>query len=451
MTSSPATARAFATVLVALDTLVLLAVFNVLAAVRGLVSPGSLLLAPYLLPLGFLLVGLYLIDGYRLRTDMLSLAYTSEHLIALGCVLLALLFVTFALLTEFSLLKQSRAVTALGFAVLAPLTLGYRRLLYLRFTRGRHERTFLFVGRQSEFAGFAADFAASGLSQRLAALPTDGLDATALRDRLFAAIARDRDRLDGVILRESNLELPGDAAERLVALHFAGLPIYTLEIFHEAFWRRIPLYRLGQVWLLQEGFDVAREPAYERAKRLCDVLAAAAVLVLALPLWLLVPLAIRMCDGRPVLFRQTRIGLNRRPFTLVKFRTMRPVTDVAAPSAGAAARVTPLGRWLRQTRLDELPQLWNVLKGDMSLIGPRAEWTQLVADYEKSIPCYHFRHLVRPGITGWAQVNQPHGSGRDDTMRKLEYDLYYLRHFSFRLDASIVLKTIHTMLFGQGR
>jgi lipopolysaccharide/colanic/teichoic acid biosynthesis glycosyltransferase len=115
------------------------------------------------------------------------------------------------------------------------------------------------------------------------------------------------------------------------------------------------------------------------------------------------------------------------------------------------SRITWIGRILRATRIDELPQLWNVLRGEMSLIGPRAEWDELVAEYEREIPCYHFRHLVRPGITGWAQVNYPYGASLEDTQRKLEYDLYYIRHFSFRLDATIVLKTVHVMLFGKGR
>jgi lipopolysaccharide/colanic/teichoic acid biosynthesis glycosyltransferase len=114
-------------------------------------------------------------------------------------------------------------------------------------------------------------------------------------------------------------------------------------------------------------------------------------------------------------------------------------------------RITRVGAFLRKSRLDEFPQLWNVLRGDMSLIGPRAEWDQLVETYEQSIPCYHFRHLVKPGITGWAQVNYPYGANLEDTIRKLEYDLYYIRHFSFTLDAAIVLKTIHTMIFGKGR
>jgi lipopolysaccharide/colanic/teichoic acid biosynthesis glycosyltransferase len=114
------------------------------------------------------------------------------------------------------------------------------------------------------------------------------------------------------------------------------------------------------------------------------------------------------------------------------------------------ARITRAGRLLRAGRLDELPQLWNVLMGQMSLIGPRAEWDRLVAEYEREIPSYHFRHLVKPGITGWAQVNYRYGSGVEDTLRKLEYDLYYIRNVSFMLDASIVLKTLHVMLLRKG-
>jgi lipopolysaccharide/colanic/teichoic acid biosynthesis glycosyltransferase len=114
-------------------------------------------------------------------------------------------------------------------------------------------------------------------------------------------------------------------------------------------------------------------------------------------------------------------------------------------------RITPAGRWLRKLRLDELPQLWNVLKGDLSLIGPRAEWTRCAERYEQKIPFYHFRHLVKPGITGWAQVNYPYGESDEDAVQKLKYDLYYIRNYSLKLDAMIVLKTMQTMLFGKGR
>jgi lipopolysaccharide/colanic/teichoic acid biosynthesis glycosyltransferase len=113
--------------------------------------------------------------------------------------------------------------------------------------------------------------------------------------------------------------------------------------------------------------------------------------------------------------------------------------------------VTRLGHWLRISRLDELPQLWNVLRGEMSLIGPRAEWIKCVEQYEKVIPYYHFRHLVRPGITGWAQVNYSYGASINDTLEKLMSDLYYIRHFSLVLDATVILKTLHVMIFGKGR
>ena len=114
-------------------------------------------------------------------------------------------------------------------------------------------------------------------------------------------------------------------------------------------------------------------------------------------------------------------------------------------------RITGIGRWLRKLRLDELPQLWNVLRGDMSLIGPRAEWTRCAEGYEQRIPFYHLRHLVKPGITGWAQVNYRYGESDEDAIEKLKYDLYYIRHYSMKLDAMTVLKTVYTMLFGKGR
>jgi lipopolysaccharide/colanic/teichoic acid biosynthesis glycosyltransferase len=140
------------------------------------------------------------------------------------------------------------------------------------------------------------------------------------------------------------------------------------------------------------------------------------------------------------------------PFKLLKLRTMREAKGTGDPyTRQGDSRITRVGRLLRAARLDELPQLWNVFRGQMSLIGPRAEWDRLVSEYEREIPCYHFRHLVKPGITGWAQVNYRYGTGVQDTLRKLEYDLYYIRNFSFMLDASIVLKTLHVMILQKGR
>jgi lipopolysaccharide/colanic/teichoic acid biosynthesis glycosyltransferase len=199
---------------------------------------------------------------------------------------------------------------------------------------------------------------------------------------------------------------------------------------------------------------LARTSPYHYLKRLFDIVVSATALVICSPLFILAPLLIWAQDGAPVLFSQERVGRDGKRFILLKFRTMRLRGDQAHDDMYTRERdrrVTRVGRWLRKLRLDELPQLWNALRGDISLIGPRAEWSKCAERYEQAIPFYHFRHLVKPGITGWAQVNYPYGENDDDAVEKLKYDLYYIRHYSLKLDAMIVLKTLYTMLFGKGR
>ena len=152
----------------------------------------------------------------------------------------------------------------------------------------------------------------------------------------------------------------------------------------------------------------------------------------------------------PAIFRQDRVGRDGRIFSMCKFRTMCENQGSIYTQEGDS-RITKIGRLLRLSRLDELPQLWNVLVGDMSLIGPRAEWVKCAEIYEQEIPHYHIRHLVHPGITGWAQVKYRYGANTEDALIKFEYDLYYIRHFSFQMDFCIVIKTIYTMLGGKGR
>jgi lipopolysaccharide/colanic/teichoic acid biosynthesis glycosyltransferase len=192
--------------------------------------------------------------------------------------------------------------------------------------------------------------------------------------------------------------------------------------------------------------------AFASLKRIFDLVLASLTLLIMAPLMALVALLIKLERRGPVFFSQTRVGQHGSLFTLHKFRTMEVGSEFKGLyTVEGDPRVTRLGHWLRLTRLDELPQLWNVLRGEMSLIGPRAEWIKCVERYEQAIPYYHFRHLVRPGITGWAQVNYPYGANIEDTIEKLMYDLYYIRHFSIALDATVILKTLHVMLFGKGR
>jgi len=214
------------------------------------------------------------------------------------------------------------------------------------------------------------------------------------------------------------------------------------------------MHTIDPFWPLQMGFQLARISPYHYLKRLFDLVASALLLIISSPLIVIVWGLVRLTSKGPAIFGQIRVGREGHRFTAYKFRTMTESNDGENEDIYTRendARITRIGKWLRKLRLDELPQLWNVLKGDMSLIGPRAEWEKCVERYEKKIPFYHFRHLVKPGITGWAQVNYPYGDSEEDALNKLQYDLYYIRHYSLKLDAMIVLKTVHTMLFGKGR
>ncbi len=438
------------------DTVSVFAVFNVVAFLRGVIEWHAPLLLGLLVPWTIFVTAIYLIEGYSSHTKFLSLEYTSLHLIATVTVTLATLLATFVFPPAGFSVNQSRSVIVLGYLLLAPLTIGYRRVWHLRVGIPRRHRTIVFVGDETSCLGFRQESKqmapAHDLKLCVVGEPSQATDVLFFRVKdILTQIEAGEIDAEAVVLREANAPLPADVSDALLDLYFRGVPIYTLEYFHETYWRKIPRYRLNQIWLFQEGFRITREPVFEHTKRLADVVLAALGLMLFLPAVLPAMIAIWLEDGRPIFFAQTRIGRNRVPFRMFKLRTMRVAAGGDVYTREGDSRITRVGRILRATRLDELPQLWNVLRGEMSLIGPRAEWDRLVADYEQQISCYHFRHLVKPGITGWAQVNYPYGANIEDTMRKLEYDLFYIKHFSFLLDATIVLKTIHLMLFGKGR
>ncbi len=206
-----------------------------------------------------------------------------------------------------------------------------------------------------------------------------------------------------------------------------------------------------------EHFDLDHLPeggltSYRTRKRLLDLVCVALILPVALPLLVLAGLGIRLSMGSPVLFIQPRVGLGGKVFSMLKLRTMRLATPGAAVVATGDhdPRITPLGRWLRRFRIDEIPQLWNVVIGDMSFIGPRPEWTVLADDFSAKEPTYNFRHLVRPGITGWAQVRAGPAADLQETRVKLGYDLFYIKHVSFSLDLQILVRTLWTLAAGGG-
>lgn len=242
----------------------------------------------------------------------------------------------------------------------------------------------------------------------------------------------------------------------LVNSLFSCLPLkvdfYELATFYEKITGKIPVESIGHVWFL-ENLHEGTKHAYELTKRLVDIGVSLAIGALTLPIWPLIALGIRLDSPGPILFRQVRTGKGGRQFHAVKFRSMRVDAESQGPQWAAShdPRVTRVGRLLRQTRLDEIPQLLNILVGEMSLIGPRPERPEFISSLRDRIPFYEERLLIRPGLTGWAQVNFPYGASVEDTMEKLQYDLFYIKNRSLWLDLSIALKTIKTILSAKGR
>jgi len=239
---------------------------------------------------------------------------------------------------------------------------------------------------------------------------------------------------------------------KLLECKLQGISIVDLPTFFERETGYVQLNSLSASWMIfSEGFS---KTGFRRLlKRAFDICVSCAMLVATLPIILLAALAIWRESGRPILYRQTRVGEAGKVFEILKFRSMR----IDAEKDGIARwaqkdddRITRVGKFVRLTRIDELPQLLNVLRGDMSFVGPRPERPPFVHDLSRKVPFYGSRHSVRPGITGWAQVRYPYGASLDDAVQKLQFDLYYVKNHSLFLDLVILLQTAHVVLFGKG-
>ncbi len=415
-----------------------------------------------LIQLGVIVTALYFVGGYDRSVEKLTLGYTAEHILAVIAAGVVSAMVIYSAATFDQTMKPSRGVLLLSFAIFLPLSLVYRRLIRQYVVASSAGRSFLVIGGGATAARFYEAYSKSSNGQQLEFVdvndervgqPIAGQGSPIVQGNLAAKLNNLDSRYSGIILAAKASSLSTQLLERLVHAQFQETRVYTLESFYETEWRYLPLGIIDPFWPLQSGFQLARTSPYHYLKRLFDVVASSIALIICAPLFVLVALFIWMQDGSPVFFRQERVGRDGRRFILFKFRTMRhsDEADEDIYTRKDDRRVTAAGRWLRKLRLDELPQLWNALKGDISLIGPRPEWSKCAERYEQTIPFYHFRHLVKPGITGWAQVNYPYGESDEDAVEKLKYDLYYIRHYSLKLDAMIVLKTLYTMLFGKGR
>ena len=252
-----------------------------------------------------------------------------------------------------------------------------------------------------------------------------------------------------VIVEEIGEENFKKYLKRIFDLKINGLKVLSYKDFNES-----DITKIDEEWLLESnGFDILNNESQKNIKRVFDLIIAVILIIMTIPILLITAIIIKLESPGPIVFKQFRIGKNMKKFKIYKFRSMR-IHDSGKYSKYTLnndERVTRFGKFIRKTRIDELPQLFCVLKGTMSFVGPRPEWDELVDEYEKKIPYYNLRHLIKPGITGWAQVMYPYGECVEDAQRKLEYDIYYLKNQDFLMDILTIMKTVKIVIFGKGK
>ena len=248
--------------------------------------------------------------------------------------------------------------------------------------------------------------------------------------------------------------LADEEQEILINFRLAGVPIFSLSDFFENFLFLVPVQEINNEWFIRtQGFSMLHSTIAATVKRLIDVLFTLLLIIITLPVFAVTAILIKLSSLGPIFFSQTRVGFKGETFTIYKFRTMH----VGAEKEGAKwacdddPRIIPFGNFLRKFRIDELPQCWNILKGDMSIIGPRPERPEFTSMLVKEIPYYELRNIVKPGLTGWAQVKYPYGASVQDALRKLQFDLYYIKNQSLLLDLNILMRTMITVLQRAGR
>ena len=259
-------------------------------------------------------------------------------------------------------------------------------------------------------------------------------------------------RISYVIL--AKLHLSEEEINTILKIRMNGVEVKSYFDYMQEETYKIDVELINNEWLLYGyGFKILHSPIHNRIKRIFDISMAVVIGILTSPIMLIAALIVKLESPGPVIYSQARVGEHNVEFNVHKFRSMRndAEKDGAKWAVKNDPRVTKFGNFMRKTRIDELPQLLNVLKGEMSFIGPRPERMVFIKDLEKVIPYYNLRHLVKPGLTGWAQVMYPYGASVEDAERKLEYDLYYIKHHSISLDIAIMFMTLKTVVFGKGR
>jgi sugar transferase (PEP-CTERM system associated) len=400
-------------------------------------------------------LSLYYNDLYEVRVASTRGVKLVRALAAMGIALLALSLLYYV----FPIVRMERGIAVLAAILAVAFLVAWRLMLEKARIFSRPLERILVLGTGQNGTSLAAEilrrpelqykvvgFLDETGSAMASTLVTPGIIGAVSEVDEIAA----REHVDRVVisLAERRGVMP---IRQLAALRLQGLPIEEAQSLYERLTGRITLERLQPSWLIMsEGFRKSRLAL--AAKRLTDIVVSAVLITLTLPLMLGVAIAIRLESEGPALFRQERVGLGGRFFKIMKFRSMKTGSDKDKPSwtADGDSRITRVGAFIRKFRLDELPQLVNILKGEMSLVGPRPEVPYFCELLEREIPFFNLRHSVRPGLTGWAQVKYQYGASLEQAKTKFEFDLFYIKHLSVLFDLTILLETAKVVLIGKG-
>ena len=305
------------------------------------------------------------------------------------------------------------------------------------------------LNSQTEFVSFA-DFAGedSYTSARSSAR-------TAVVDRVGSLSSTWKQQYwSGILIDGAERSLSQQMVRDLMDMRLRGVYVYSIADFCEQFWQKIPPAYVQDDWFaFTSGFNILHNRIKAKLKQLIDIVVAAVMIIVSLPITLPTAIAIKFSSPGPIFYSQVRTGLNGKKFRVYKFRSMCQNAESKGIQWAKEKdpRITKIGSFIRLTRIDELPQLWNVFKGEMSLVGPRPERPEFDLQLREQIPYYDVRYLVKPGITGWAQVCYPYGASVEDAYQKVAYDLYYIKNYSLLMDLAIAFKTLRVVVLGKGR
>ncbi|MEM6614306.1 MAG: sugar transferase [Cyanobacteria bacterium P01_C01_bin.72] len=412
------------------------------------------------------LLGLYLTDTYKLNCEVSGVRLSERAIIGILATVTAV-----TSLVYITGIWGSQPIVGRGVLLISVLLFSFwavvSRSLVDRWLKanqkpsrflvlGDHQKVVEFgkehrkLNSRAEFVSFADNFASNGayagdkMGGRTSLLSSIGNLSSTWKQQYWS----------GILIDGAERSLSEQMVRELMDMRLKGVYVYSIADFCEQFWQKIPPAYIQDDWFaFTSGFNILHNRIKAKVKQLIDIVVAAVMIVVSLPITIPVAIAIKLTSSGPIFYSQVRTGLNGKKFRVYKFRSMYQNAESKGIQWAKEKdpRITKIGSFIRLTRIDELPQLWNVFKGEMSLVGPRPERPEFDLQLREQIPYYDVRYLVKPGITGWAQVCYPYGASVEDAYQKVAYDLYYIKNYSLLMDLAIAFKTLRVVVLGKGR